>query len=167
MRSFMHELSQDPPESCAILRIGARFRILSVYKLTLGLLHTLDFGDLYSPVIQLMGGHCIAKLKLVKYKSLGRYFWREVFWWCFEEYPQMKDERFSESFAISFVSGHWDRVDFEQQLVLDANVAKLGPIEDRGFNRANATWHQGEHLMRDVEGPLTGLMHSIGYNSKM
>jgi hypothetical protein len=167
MRGFMYELSQDPPDRCAILKIGARSRISSVYKLTFGLLHTLDFGELYSPVIQMMSGHRIAKLKIGKCKSLARYLWREVFGWCFEEYPQMEDERFSESFAISFVSGHWGRIDFEQRLVLDANAAKLGPIKDRDFNRAKSTWHQDEHLMRDVEEPLTDLMHSIGYSSKI
>ena len=167
MRGFMHELSQDPQDRCAILKIGARSRISSVYKLTLGMLHSLDFGELYSPIIQLLSGHRIAKLKLGKCKSLGRYLWREVFGWCFEECPQMEDERLSESFAISFVSGHWSRIDFEQRLVLDANEAKLGPIKDRDFNRPKATWHQDEHLMRDVDEPLTDLMHSIGFSSKI
>ena len=167
MRGFMYELSQDPQDRCAILKIGARSRISSIYKLTLGMLHSLDFGELYSPVIQLMSGHRIAKLKIGKCKSLARYLWREVFGWCFEEYPQMEDERFSESFAISFVSGHWNKIDFEQRLVLDANEAKLGPIKDRDFNRAKAMWHQDEHLMRDVADPLTDLMQSIGFSSKI
>ena len=72
-------------------------------------------------------------------------------------YTQMENERISESFAISFVSGHWNRIDFEQRLVLDANEAKLGPIKDRDFNRPKSIWHQA----------LADLMHSIGFNSKM
>ena len=166
MQELMDELREPEPDRLTILRIGGRCRISSVYKLIFGLLLNLDFGDMYTPVMSLLSGLRVSKLKVSKCRCISRYLWKAVFGHLFAEYPQMEDERFSDAFSFAWISGNWAGIDFEQRLVLDANTARLGPISNRDHNRPKAAWYNDDNLLRELEGPFVRLNRAIGIKAK-
>ena len=167
MQSFNDGLNEDDIDRLEMLEVGCRSRISSIYKLTIGLLGTLDFGDCYSPIIGLLSGQRISKLKHGKVRPLAEYLWSSVFKQHFSKYPKLEDARFAEQFTIQFAGGNsWKKIDFEQRLVLDPNLVKHGAQDvDFTFNRPRTVWFQDGSLLRKLIRPLKLLMKSIGYSS--
>jgi hypothetical protein len=167
MGSFAVALQGDGDRD-SVLEIGLKSRISSIFKLITGILTSIDFGELFNPVVAQLSGVRIPKLKLGRVKPLAKCLWNLVFESQFIKYKRLKNGSFSEQFVIDFISGQWSKIDFEQRLVLDPNQVKVGNKNylDKPHSRHRSKWFLDESLLRDLRDPLQSLMCCLGYKRK-